>query len=191
MRKNEYKVYVLKSNKDNKIVYVGLTRNSLMRRFNDHVLRRKFNRYEYRIELVTDNLDINQAVELEKLLIKQYNTIENGWNKSPGSINGYSNFHSEEQKKKWSLERKGVPVSPEHAEKNRKARIGMKNSENWHKRHAESHSKPVMCLENGITYSSARQAAKELNLQYSKISLVCNGKRKHTGGFHFVFVKKQ
>jgi len=47
-----------------------------------------------------------------------------------------------------------------------------------------------MCLETGIIYKSAREAAKQLNLNYSKISLVCNGKRKSTGGLHFIFVKK-
>lgn len=141
--------------------------------------------------MVADELSIEQAAELEKMLIKQYDTINNGWNTSPGSINGFSNYHSEEQKRKWSLERKNKPVSPDHAAKNRVARLGKTNGENWKKAQFESHAKPVMCLETGTVYQSARHAAKELNLHYSKISLVCNGKRKTTGGLHFVFTKKQ
>lgn len=185
-----YKVYVLKCNKTDKIYYVGLTGRDLRVRYNHHVYRLKINRNDYRIELVQDNLTILEAAKLEKMLIEQYNTLKEGWNVSPGSINGSSNFHSEEQKLKWRSERKGKPVSKEHAEKNRKARIGMKNSEHWHKRHSESHCKPIMCVETGKVYNSAREAAKELNLQYSKISLVCNGKRGTTGGLHFIFVKK-
>ena len=190
MQETNYKVYALKSNKDDKIVYVGITRQPLKYRYDAHVARFKFNRCDYRIELVTDSLTVLEAAELEKLLIKQYNLLETGWNKSPGSINGFSNYHSEEQKKKWSEERKGKPVSPEHAEKNKKARLGHTNNENWKKAQFESHAKAVMCLETGKIYPSARHAAKALNLCYSKISLVCNGKRKTTGNLHFVFVKK-
>lgn len=190
MQETNYKVYVLKCNKTDKIVYVGLTRQQLKMRYDSHVQRFKFNRCDYRIELIIDNLTVLEAAELEQMLIQQYNTLKEGWNKSPGSINGFSNYHSEEQKEKWKKERKGKPVSPEHAEKNKKARLGQKNGEAWKKAQFESHAKPVMCLETGKIYPSARHAAKELGLHYSKISLVCNGIRTTTGGLHFVFVKK-
>lgn len=191
MRQNDYKVYFLREVVTNKIVYAGLTRQDLNIRFEGHVQRKKFKRYEYTIELVAQDLSNEQAVQLEKMLIAQYNLIEDGWNKSPGSINGYSNFHSEKQKEKWRQERPGKPVSKEHADKNRKARLGMKNSPEHAAAILEGKQKAVMCLETGIVYRSARHAAKELNLQYSKISLVCNGKRHTTGGLHFVFVEKK
>lgn len=191
MQKNEYKVYVLKNKFTDKIVYVGITRNCLKIRYNSHVAKFKFNRNHYGINLVVEGLTVIEAAELEKLLIIQYDTLNNGWNVSPGSINGFSNYHSEEQKAKWSSERKGKKVSDQHAAKNRVARIGHKNSEAWKKSHVERRAKPVMCLETGIIYPSARHAATALNLQYSKISLVCNKKRNSTGGLHFVFVEKQ
>lgn len=124
------------------------------------------------------------------MLIKQYDLLKKGLNKSPGSINGSSNYHSEEQKKKWSEERKGKPVSLEHAEKNRIARLGKTNSIEHKRIISEVKSKPVLCLESGIIYKSAREAAKQLNLQYSKISLVCNEKRSSTGNLHFRFAKR-
>lgn len=191
MRKNEYKVYILREVKTGKIVYAGLTRSLLTTRFNSHVCRKKFNRYEYQIEMIQDELSIEQAVELEDLLIKQYNLLKDGWNVSPKSKNGYSNYHSEEMKAKWSKERKGKPVSPEHAKKNKIARLGKKNGEFWKQRISEVKSKPVMCLETGIIYKSIRQAANVLDLCHRKISAVCLGKRKTTGGLHFVYVKKQ
>lgn len=185
----EYKVYVLKCNKTDKVMYVGLTRGLLSQRYNAHICRLKIRRIDYRIEMIADELNQEQAVQLEKMLIQQYMTIETGWNKSPGSINGSSNYHSEEQKAKWSKERKAKKVSETHAAKNRVARIGMKNSEYWHKRHKETHSKRIICIETGEIFNSAREAAKKYNLQYSKISLVCNGKRKTTGNLHFKFIE--
>lgn len=184
-----YKVYVLK-NKDREIVYCGLTGKSLAERLSEHKWKRKLDNAHV-IELVAENLTREEAAFLERQLISQYDLIAKGLNKSPGSINGYSQMHTEEQKRKWSLERKGKVVSPAHADKNRKARIGKTNSANWHKRQFESHAKAVECVETGIIYPSARHAAKSLKLQYSKISLVCNGKRGTTGGLHFKFFKKQ
>lgn len=52
----------------------------------------------------------------------------------------------------------------------------------------KSKNKSIMCLETGKIYKSAREAAKDLNLNYSKISLVCNGIRPTTGKLHFKFV---
>lgn len=189
MQENNYKVYIIKRVQDDVVMYVGLTRRSLSERYHDHVTRLKIKRYEYQIELVSDGLTNFQAAQLEKKLIIHYNTLKIGWNKSPGSINGVSNYHSEEQKKKWSNERKGKPVSKEHAEKNRIARLGQKNSPEHQAKIIRP--KEIMCVETGYIYKSAREAAKELNLQYSKISLVCNGKRNSTGGLHFIFTKKQ
>lgn len=185
-----YKVYLIKD-RDNKIVYCGLTGSSLEKRFNGHMSRKNLDRTKYVIELVTEYLTLNEAALLERMLIKQYDLLNSGLNKSPGSINGSSSEHSEDQKKKWSEERKGIKVSEEHAAKNRVARIGKTNNENWHKAQFESHAKSVICLETGVIYPSARHAAKELNLQYSKISLVCNEKRTTTGGLHFQFYKKR
>lgn len=184
-----YKVYLIR-NKDHKIVYCGLTGGTLNKRLQEHRIRRKLD-YTYTIELVTEYLTLPEAAILEKKLIEQYNLLKEGLNKSPGSINGFSQNHSEEQKKKWSLERKNKPVNPEHAAKNRTARLGKKNGENWKKAQFESHAKSVICLETGKIYPSARHAAKELNLQYSKISLVCNGIRSMTGNLHFQFYKKR
>jgi GIY-YIG catalytic domain len=191
MQQNIHKVYFLREIATQKIVYAGITKDPLNVRFNGHVQEKKFKRYEYTIELVQQDLTREQAAQLERLLIKQYNLIEDGWNKSPGSINGYSNNHSEQQKEKWRQERPGKKVSPEHAEKNKTARLGKINSPEHAKAVIESRQKPVMCLETGIEYRSARHAAKDLNLQYSKISLVCNGKRTTTGGLHFVFINKK
>ena len=49
------------------------------------------------------------------------------------------------------------------------------------------HRKPVVCLESGVVYSSAYQAAAELGLSQPHIAEVCKKKRKHEKNFHFEF----
>jgi len=181
-----YKVYLIKETKSNNIIYVGLTSQPLSRRFSQHVSKRNLNRDEYKIELAQEYLTLNESVILEEMLIKQHNTRVTGFNVSPASINGYSNLHSEDQKNKWSEERKGKKVSEEHAAKNRIARLGQKNSPEHQAKIIRP--KSVICIETGIIYKSAREAASKLHLQYSKISLVCNGLRNSTGNLHFKFV---
>jgi len=183
-----YKVYLIREKKTHRIVYAGITRTTINKRFTENTRRFKKDRNLFYVELVTSGLDVLQAAALERMLIAQYNLIEVGWNSSPGSINGFSNNHSEKLKQKWSKERKGKPVSPEHSKKNRVARLGKKNSPQHNKRISEVKSKPVLCIETGEVYRSGRAAAKALGLQPSKVSNVCHGKRKSTGGYTFRFV---
>lgn len=186
MTKKIYKVYLIRDKVRNP-VYIGLTKQTLHRRFQQHVSRKKLNHQEHKIELVQDGLSIEQAVILEEMLITQYNTRVNGLNISPKSINGYSNTHSEKQKAKWSKERKGKPVNKNHAAKNRVARLGKKNSSCHNEKISKKVSKRIICLNTGKVYESARKAAKDLKLHYSKISEVCNNKRTHTKGYKFKF----
>jgi len=53
---------------------------------------------------------------------------------------------------------------------------------------AEACEKKVKCIETGTVYASLTRAASELNLQKSKICLVCRGKRLTTGGLHWEYV---
>jgi len=183
-----YKVYLIKDRHTDDIVYVGLTKSTLHKRFLGHVSRKpEIGHAQHRIELVEDELTLEQAVVLEEMLIEQYRTRDKGLNISPKSLNGYSNAHSEDQKKRWSNERRGIKVSKEHATKNRVARLGAKNTPEHNAKIRLATSKPVICMNSGKVYESAREAAKDLGVQYSKVSLVCNGKRPHTKGYVFKF----
>jgi predicted GIY-YIG superfamily endonuclease len=177
-----YKVYLIKRRCDNFIMYVGLTSQLLAKRFQQHVDRKKFVKKDYFMEIVQEDITLQEAVTLEELLIEQYTTRKTGWNVSPKSINGYSNLHSEEQKAKWSMERKGKPFP-----KNDYRRT-TPNTPEHNKKISEANSRPVICLNDGKTYRSMRQACVALCLQESKVSLVCNGKRPHTRGYKFKFL---
>ena len=52
----------------------------------------------------------------------------------------------------------------------------------------EETKKAVKCVETGIIYESAGEAAKQLNLDRASIVKVCNGKRKTCGGYHWEYV---
>ena len=49
--------------------------------------------------------------------------------------------------------------------------------------------KPIICVETGIIYQSARDAWRYTGISYRHISDVLCGRRKKTGGFHWSFVK--
>lgn len=53
-----------------------------------------------------------------------------------------------------------------------------------------TNAKKVICLETGVVYDSAREAARALNIVNSHISSCCTGKRKSVGGFHFQYYKE-
>lgn len=49
--------------------------------------------------------------------------------------------------------------------------------------------KPIICVETGEIYESARDAFRLTGIHYGCISLVLNGKRKHAGGFTWRFLE--
>lgn len=176
-----YKVYVIKERSTEEIKYVGMTSTTIHKRFMGHVHRKKISPKDYYIFLIQEDLSVHEAVTLEEMLINQYNTRHIGWNKSPASINGYSNFHSEDQKRKWSEERKGKPF---RGRQNRTT----PNKPMHNQKISEANSKPIICLNDGRTYQSQRQACLKLGLKESRVSNVLNGKRPHTMGYKFKYL---
>ena len=49
-------------------------------------------------------------------------------------------------------------------------------------------SKKVLCITNGQTYGSAREAARELKLWQTNVSNVCRGGYNQTGGYIFRYI---
>jgi hypothetical protein len=193
-----YKVYVLK-NRQNEVVYVGQTKLELTERLTYH--KNLFEeRRDLTIHLISEVPSIEAAFYLEAKLIEQYG-IDSLLNKTLGhnpnhktrdhyrenqkdKSNGfYKHKQSEYAKKVLSERSKGNQYA-----KNNPSRKGRKNSKEHNESISKHKSKKVMCIDTGEVFKSGRQAAKKLNLQSSKISLVCNGKRKSTGGLRFCFV---
>lgn len=47
---------------------------------------------------------------------------------------------------------------------------------------------PIRCIDTGIAYESATEAARQMSLRQSKISRCCSGDRDSTGGFCFEYL---
>lgn len=55
----------------------------------------------------------------------------------------------------------------------------------------EKQKRKILCHQNNKVYNSITEAGKELNLNISKISLVCKGARTHTGGYTFEYYNEE
>jgi group I intron endonuclease len=142
-------------------------------------------REEYYIRLFTSNLTgFNQRVKATSNLgIKFPNrtmSLEGRakLSKAKKGLQPLLGFkHSEASKKKISAIQKGKKLTPEWISNRTAAQKG-------------KIGKPVICLNSGTVYNSAAVAALELNIDFKKISLVCKGVRKTTGGMTFRFYDK-
>ena len=82
----------------------------------------------------------------------------------------FGKTHSEEQRAKWSEERKG-----RNLDKAREASIKVIQ-------------RKVLNVDTGEIFDSIKDAATKYDLKPTHITRVCKGKRKHTGGFEWKYV---
>lgn len=111
----------------------------------------------------------------------------------------YGKHHSEETKRKISMALKNRPPmseatrkkigDSERGEKHWTAKRGF--TKTHRKRLGEAHKKPVLCVETGVIYGSAKDAGEQLGINKGNISLCCTGRRKTAGGFHWQHATQQ
>ena len=108
------KIYKI-TNKENGLIYIGCTINSLKKRFNEHLYRcfktdyksklynsmKKYGQENFTIELI-EECDLNVIYETEKKYIKQYDSYNNGLNSTIGGEGCLGYTHSPEKKVKIS-----------------------------------------------------------------------------------------
>ena len=185
---NNYCVY--KHTSPSEKVYIGITSNSINRRWQNGCgykrqgyFYRAIEKYgwdNFRHEILFKNLTKEEAEQKEVELIEYYksNQREYGYNIATGGLvnSGYS--LSEETKRKISNAHKGKKLSEEQREKMRVP----------HKLN-DAKSKPVLCIETNTVYKSSMDAQRMTGIDNSKINAVCNHKphRKTAGGFHWEF----
>lgn len=107
----------------------------------------------------------------------------------------YGKHHSEEAKRKMSIAAKNRP--PMSAETRRKIGEAERGENHWtygktfseehRKRIAESHCKPIICVETQIIYGSTLEAAKQTGINKGNINSCCMGRRKKAGGFSWIY----
>ena len=115
--------------------------------------------------------------------------------------------HTEESKRKISNALKGRPVSDETRRKLSISNTGKHPSEETRNKLIASHigkypseetrikmresspyKKRTLCVETGVIYNSASEAARLNNLRSNRISDACNGTKKSCGGYHWKYV---
>ena len=90
-----------------------------------------------------------------------------------------------EYRKKLSECHKGIPAKnkgiPMSEEQKRKVSLSKTGVPNYKTR------KPVFCLELNKSFGSLKEASQETGANISKISECCHGDRKTAGGFHWIY----
>ena len=202
MDKN-YKVYIhiFPNNKK----YIGITMNIPNYRWNNgngynrqKIMKNAIKKYGWeniKHKILFTNLTKEEAEQKEIELIAFYKSnqrkygynIENGGN-CVGKM-------SEETKKKISKSNIGKNTGIKNGmygkhpkEEFKKGNIPHNKGKKTSEEERRKRSKPVLCVETGIIYYSAREANKQTGISYKSISSVCNKKRKTTGGYHWEFI---
>ena len=106
--------------------------------------------------------------------------------------------HSIDTKIKMSESAKGRTFSTETKKKMSDAKSGEKSV--WYGKHhteaskrkiSEKNSKFIYCVQAKTIYNSMSEAESNTNINHSKISLVCQGKRKTAGGYQWKYLYDQ
>jgi group I intron endonuclease len=114
MNTEKGKIYKI-TNKENGLIYIGCTINSLEKRFGEHLSRcftseyksklynsmKKYGQENFTIELI-EECDLNIIYETEKKYVEQYDSYNNGLNSTFGGEGCLGYTHSPEKKVKIS-----------------------------------------------------------------------------------------
>ena len=121
------KIYKI-TNKENGLIYIGCTINSLKKRFSEHLYRcfktdyksklynsmKKYGQENFTIELI-EECDLNIIYETEKKYVEQYDSYNNGLNSTIGGEGCLGYTHSPEKKLKYPNHLKMViPIKVKH-----------------------------------------------------------------------------
>jgi predicted GIY-YIG superfamily endonuclease len=150
-----YSIY--KIEKDGKVLYIGKTINFQRRKW-QHTYKRKLDK-TYNFIVIIDNLTKEEAKLKEEELIRKYDTVNKGWNKTYGE--GSRGVKSKDNDGRF------------------------KSNNEIHKLRKK---KRVLHIETGIEYNSARECGESLGFPPGKINSACNGSVKSYHKNHFKYI---
>lgn len=200
-----YHIYMHK-NKINGKVYIGETCQELKNRwksgkayktctyFNQAIEKYGWDNFEH-IILESGDWTLEEAFEKEQYYICLYesNNPDKGYNIKDGGYRSISpnalpaalewmKEHPEfgiaraQDMLKWQAEH------PEEALAFRRENV---------KKATAARKKPVICIETGVIYESATEAARQVGAQQGKICMVCRGQRNKAGGYHWKYYNEE
>ena len=215
-----YTVYQHK-NKINGKIYFGITSRNPIERWGNNgsnykstphfysaIQKYGWDNFEHNI--LYENLTKEEACDIEKTLIREYNTQDRefGYNileggqastlptevrekmsqAMMGNKNGAGHPCSEEKKQKISAAQKGRKLTEEHktklSEAAKKRHVPCSEAKKKILSQNYPHKREVYCDETEIVYPSVQECARQLNLHATLVSKVCKGKLHTTGGYH-------
>ena len=148
------------------------------------------NKHGYYIEIIKDNLNLEEACELEQLLIQEYGrrdlqtgtlvNLTNGGEGAPGTI------ISEETKLKLRNKNKGKKLTEEHKKKIGLANKGRKPNIIVEQKRLEKITRKVIDTRNNIIYNSVKEVSEIFNLKYLPLNRKLNGTTKNTTTFKYL-----
>lgn len=213
-----YTVYIHR-NKSNNKVYIGQTCQPLNIRWRKngtgyqgstkfwHAIQ-KYGWDNFEHKIIAKNLTKEQANELEKAMIKFYNSTDNdyGYNIQSGG-----NDHSMTQETKDKISQTKLSqhnhISMEQRQQMQKLYkgegnpfFGKKHTEETRKKMSQNHAnvkggnnpnaKKVLCIETGIIYASAREAAEAVERSKSAITNCCSGLSNTCANLHWKWLEE-
>lgn len=173
---NNYKIYI-HTNLDNGMKYIGQTKRDVQTRWKgwyNSFLTNAMKNHLFHSEVVADNLTKEEADNLEKLLIKKYNTLyPNGYNFTEGGDGSVNYKHSKETK---------IKMSKNHAN------VSGENNPMYNKKGINNpKSKKVYQYDKNLqlinTFDGVREAERLTGINHSSISGCCTGRLKTAGKF--------
>ena len=171
---------------NNKVFYIGIgneKRPYSKNNRNKHWLN-VVKKTNYYVEVVSKNLSLEDACELEVFLISEYG-IENLTNINSG---GEGQFNPDaETRYKIGSGKRGTKISKEHKIKLSEFNKGKKHTEEAKQKIKENHkfSKEVLDLETGIFYNSLLSGCNSVNLNYAKEHQRLN---KYKKKYRFIYI---
>ena len=156
--------------------------------FYDAIL--KYGKDNFQHIIIAENLSKEESCELEKKLIKQYDTTnrEKGYNHSTGGdISALGVKRSKEYIERLVESHKGRKHSDETKRKiseklkGNTCGLGRVVDENTRKKM----SKPVLCVETGEVFYGIREAERQTGVNSRNIEACLHSRRTKAGGYHW------
>lgn len=201
-----YKIVNLKNEK----VYVGSTR-SYIKRIASHknlliknkhpnsYLQSSWNKYgsEYFEFSIIENAEPEKLIKLETSYIKLFKSDDRklGYNQQKPSNSRAGFEHTNESKQKISKSRSGIyhsKIAKQQISQSMKKIVVNRPQSSYDKMANTKRNRPipslykkVKCVELDKVFNSIKEAAEQLNLHRTGISMVLNGTMQKTGGYTF------
>ena len=187
----KYCIYIHKNKINNKI-YVGQTKNIKERwkpsaydncsKFYNAIQKYGWENFEHII--LEEGLTLEEANLKETYYIRQYNSVEEGYNLNYGGNN--KNIIAEETKQKLSEISLSLWNNQEYRQKQQEARLQSWQDNEDRKQKASkvmraTFSKKIYCITTNEYFDAMRDAELKYGIHHSGISACCQGKRKSAG----------